>query len=78
MKNEFRLVEISHPNKKLQTVKLHQAAVKALGDPIVRQRLAELGAEVVGNTPAEFAAFIAAESTKYAGIAKLSGVRVEE
>jgi len=58
--------------------KLHQAAVKALGDPIVRQRLAELGAEVVGNTPAEFAAFIAAESAKYAQIVKLSGVRVEE
>src|SRR5262245_11770661 len=57
---------------------LHQAAVKALGEPVVRQRLAELGAEAVGNTPAEFSAFIAAESAKYAQIVKLSGVRVEE
>ena len=58
--------------------KLHQAAVKALGDPMVRQRIAEQGAEAVGNTPAEFAAFIAAEFAKYARIVKLSGVRVEE
>jgi tripartite-type tricarboxylate transporter receptor subunit TctC len=57
---------------------LHQAVVKALGDPMVRQRIAEQGAEAVGNTPAEFMAFIAAESARYAGIAKLSGVRVEE
>jgi tripartite-type tricarboxylate transporter receptor subunit TctC len=57
--------------------KLHQAAVKALGDPTVRQRIAEQGAEAVGNTPAEFAEFIAAESAKYAEIAKLTGVRVE-
>jgi tripartite-type tricarboxylate transporter receptor subunit TctC len=58
--------------------KLHQAAVKALGDPMVRQRIADQGAEAVGNTPTEFSAFIAAESTRYARIARLSGVRVEE
>ena len=58
--------------------KLHQAAVKALADPTVRQRIVEQGAEAVGNSPAEFAAFIAAESDKYARIAKVSGVRVEE
>jgi tripartite-type tricarboxylate transporter receptor subunit TctC len=57
--------------------KLHQAAVKALGDPTVRQRIADQGADAVGNTPAEFAAFIAAESAKYAEIARLTGVRVE-
>lgn len=45
---------------------------------MVRQRIADLGAEAVGNTPTEFTAFIAAESARYAGIAKLSGVRVEE
>jgi len=58
--------------------KLHQAAVNALTDPSVRQRIAEQGAVAVGNTPAEFAAFIAAESDRYARIAKLSGVRVED
>jgi tripartite-type tricarboxylate transporter receptor subunit TctC len=45
---------------------------------MVRQRIADQGAEAVGNTPAEFTAFIAAESARYARIAKLSGVRVEE
>lgn len=58
--------------------KLHQAVVKALGDPMVRQRITEQGAEAIGNTSAEFMAFIAAESARYARIAKLSGVRVEE
>jgi tripartite-type tricarboxylate transporter receptor subunit TctC len=57
--------------------KLHQLAVKALGDPTVRQRIAEQGAEAVGNTPAEFAAFISAESAKYARIAKLTEVGIE-
>jgi tripartite-type tricarboxylate transporter receptor subunit TctC len=58
--------------------KLHQAAVKALGDPMVRQRIADQGAEAVGNTPTEFIAFITAESARYARIVKLSGVRVED
>jgi len=58
--------------------KLHQAAAKALTDPMLRQHIAEQGAEAVGNTPAEFAAFIAAESAKYARLAKLSGVLIEE
>ncbi len=58
--------------------KLQQAAVKALIDPTVRQRIAEQGAVAVGNSPAEFAAFIAAESGRYARIAKLSGIRIEE
>jgi tripartite-type tricarboxylate transporter receptor subunit TctC len=58
--------------------KLHQAAVRALTDPTVSQRIAEQGAVAVGNTPAEFVAFIAAESDRYSRIAKLSGVRVEE
>lgn len=57
--------------------KLHQAAVKALADSTVRERIAEQGAEGVGNTPAEFAAFIGAESERYGRIAKVTGVRVD-
>ncbi len=58
--------------------KLHRAALKALADPTVRQRIAEQGAQAVGNTPAEFAAFIGSESDKFARIAKATGVRVEQ
>jgi tripartite-type tricarboxylate transporter receptor subunit TctC len=63
------------PNDILQ--KLHQAVAKALSDPAVRQRIAEQGAEAVGNTPEEFAAFIRAESERYGRIAKLTGIRVD-
>jgi tripartite-type tricarboxylate transporter receptor subunit TctC len=58
--------------------RLHQVSVRALGEPMARQRIAEQGAQVVGNSPAEFAIFIAAESARYAEIARLTGVRVEE
>jgi tripartite-type tricarboxylate transporter receptor subunit TctC len=58
--------------------KLHQATVKALADPMVRQRIAEQGAQSVGNTPEEFAAFIRAESERYGRIAKVTEVRVDQ
>ena len=40
-----------------------------------RRCVAEQGAEAVGNSPEEFAAFIRAEVEKYARIAKATGVR---
>lgn len=57
--------------------KLHAATMKALGDPIVRDRLAQQGAEPVGNAPAEFQAFMRAETEKYARMAKATGVKAE-
>jgi tripartite-type tricarboxylate transporter receptor subunit TctC len=45
--------------------------------PEVRQQFAGLGAEPVGNTPEEFAAFTKAELTKWAGIVKRSGAKVD-
>jgi tripartite-type tricarboxylate transporter receptor subunit TctC len=38
--------------------RLHAATLKALGNPKVKEGFAKLGVEVVGSTPAEFAAFI--------------------
>ena len=55
--------------------RLSQAAVSALKEPAVIARIAEQGAEAVGNSPEEFAAFIRAEADKYARIAKVTGVR---
>jgi tripartite-type tricarboxylate transporter receptor subunit TctC len=54
--------------------RLHEAAVKALADPAVRARIAEQGAEAVGNTPEQFAQFIRGETQKYARLAKETGV----
>lgn len=50
--------------------KLHQALVKVLALPEVRSRLADSGAEVVGNSPAEFWAEINAELGKMRMVAK--------
>jgi tripartite-type tricarboxylate transporter receptor subunit TctC len=38
------------------------------------ETLIKQGAEPVGNTPREFAAFIKAESAKYANVIKATGV----
>ncbi len=48
--------------------RLHAEFVKALGSSEVRARLTEDGFQVVGNTPEEFARFIAAEKDKWAKV----------
>jgi tripartite-type tricarboxylate transporter receptor subunit TctC len=45
-----------------------QAMVKVLADPMVAERFRSFGAEPVGNTPAEFAAFFASDIARYARI----------
>jgi tripartite-type tricarboxylate transporter receptor subunit TctC len=54
--------------------KLHQDAVKVLAMPDVRQKLSTVGMEVVGNSPAEFAAAIKAETPQWAKIIKDAGI----
>ena len=50
---------------------------KVVRAPDVRERLAALGAEPVGSTPAEFAAHIRNEIDKWARVVKQSGARVD-
>lgn len=57
--------------------RLHGDAVKALASTEIRERLSRMGAEPGGNTPAQFAEFIAREAAKYARIVKLSGARID-
>ena len=45
--------------------KLHAATVEALNDSQVKPKLDEVGFEVVGNSPAEFAAFEKAEYSRW-------------
>jgi len=53
---------------------IHQASVKALSTPQVREKLAAIGMEVVNNSPAEFSAAIAAEQPQWAKIIKEAGI----
>jgi tripartite-type tricarboxylate transporter receptor subunit TctC len=54
--------------------KIHQDAVKALAPPEVRQRLKDIGMEVIGSSPAEFAAAIKAETPQWAKVIKDAGI----
>ena len=53
---------------------IHQASVKALSTPEVRKRLSDIGMEVIGNTPAEFAAALKAEAPLWAKVIKDAGI----
>jgi tripartite-type tricarboxylate transporter receptor subunit TctC len=57
--------------------RLHGETVKALRLPDVKERIAAAGADVVGNSPEEFAAFIRNERAKYGRIAKEANVKLE-
>jgi tripartite-type tricarboxylate transporter receptor subunit TctC len=56
--------------------KLHADTVKALADPDVKKRFADLGVEAVSSSPAEFTAFIKAEMDKYAKLIKEANIKV--
>jgi len=57
--------------------RIHDDVVAALKLPDLRERIASQGGDIVGNTPEEFAAFIAAESAKYADVIKRAGVKLD-
>ncbi|MBK6982717.1 MAG: tripartite tricarboxylate transporter substrate binding protein [Betaproteobacteria bacterium] len=57
--------------------RLHAEFAAALAAPEVREKLLAMGAEPVGNTPAEFAAFVKSEAAKYAKLVKASGAKVD-
>jgi tripartite-type tricarboxylate transporter receptor subunit TctC len=57
--------------------KLHAAAVKALNDPAVKDRLTKLGAEPVGNTPEEFRKLLESEQKLWTKVVKDSGAKVD-
>ena len=57
--------------------KLNTEIVRILHTPEMKERLAALGAEPIGNKPDEFSAFIKAEIPKYAKVIKASGAKAD-
>ena len=56
---------------------LNDATVRAARSPELRQKLAEQGAEAVGNSPEEFGRLLREEVTKWAEIVKVSGAKAD-
>jgi tripartite-type tricarboxylate transporter receptor subunit TctC len=57
--------------------KLNRETVRVLNLPEVRERLLGLGAEVVGNSPREFAAHMKAERELWGRFIKQIGLRLD-
>ena len=57
--------------------KFYRETRQALLLPDIKERLAQMGAAGVGNTPEQFAAFIKAEIKKWAKVVAAAGLRAE-
>jgi tripartite-type tricarboxylate transporter receptor subunit TctC len=58
--------------------KLHRETVKVLAQPDARKKLEELGLDLVGNSPTEFAAVIAREIPQWAKVIKGAGITMSD
>ncbi|HXN68469.1 MAG TPA: tripartite tricarboxylate transporter substrate binding protein [Bradyrhizobium sp.] len=58
--------------------RLNRITNEAMNDPGVKQKLADQGLTVAGNTPEQFRGFIEAETTKWAKVIKDAGVTMEK
>jgi tripartite-type tricarboxylate transporter receptor subunit TctC len=57
--------------------KLRAALVDALKEDEVRQRFNELGAQPIGSTPEEFAAFLKKEDAKWAEVIRKGNIKLD-
>jgi tripartite-type tricarboxylate transporter receptor subunit TctC len=57
--------------------RLHEEVVRVLRSPDVRERFAALGVDPVGGTPEEFARVIAADTAKWAAVAKAANIKAD-
>ncbi len=57
--------------------KLNTAVVEILKTPDMKQQLATQGAEVVADTPEQFAAFLRDDLAKWSKVVKEAGIKAE-
>ena len=56
---------------------LHRALVATLDDGAVKKSLADLGIDIIGGSPEEFARYIRSEIPKWTAIVKASGAKLD-
>ena len=74
-KNWYGLVAPARTPEPIRNL-LHGAAIRALKDPELVKAYGERGARPVGNSPAEFRDFIAAETTRWGAIGRRATVAI--
>ena len=57
--------------------RIQRDVAKAVASPDVRDKLVELGVDLVGNTPQEFSAYLKAEIARYTRVIKEAGIKAE-
>ena len=57
--------------------KLREAVQEVMKEDEIKQRLADMGAQPVGSTPAEFAAFLKKEDAKWGGVVKKGNIKLD-
>jgi len=70
------LVAPAHTPREI-IVTLNRALAATLEDASVKKSLADLGVDIIGGTPEEFAAYIRSEIPKWTAIVKASGAKLE-
>jgi tripartite-type tricarboxylate transporter receptor subunit TctC len=71
--NWYGMVAPAHTSPKIVAI-LNKAAIEAIKDSEVKEKLANQGAILVGDTPEQFAAYIDSETKKWAMVIKEAGV----
>jgi tripartite-type tricarboxylate transporter receptor subunit TctC len=57
--------------------RLSAELAKIMRDPEIKAKFADLGADTIGSTPVEFAAYMEAERKKWAEVVKAANIRIE-
>jgi len=58
--------------------RLHRDTVKVVAQPDVRRKMNDLGLDVIGGTPAEFAAAIERETPRWARVIRQAGIKAND
>jgi tripartite-type tricarboxylate transporter receptor subunit TctC len=74
--NWFGLFVPAQTPKKI-IARLNEAIVKVMRSPEIQKQFIALGAEPVGNSPEEFAAFVRRDMEKYAKVVRISGAKLD-